>query len=1398
VVHQLSRPLSILAERGPGQPGEERVYTREAPITRKDGQRRMCRFTSSRLPDDTRVVLVEDIHDTAEFIGGGPPELAEELAARLRRPVPALCWVDCEGDLLLAGYNRAAAALGGARLEGCLAAGAAEFHAEAPEVVAEIRRCLAGGGTLRKTHPLAFPPGHPAQPRALTFTFCPPNYVFVEIEEEAGSDGTLLDSFAAFADILPEIVFETDLAGRITFINQRGVETLGHTPEDWPERPLVFDFLAPGERPRAEANFRRVMAGEFLGAHEYRLRRRDGSTFPALLSSARVAHGGTPAGTCGFIVDLTARENHLQALKESEMRLRTATEGAQVGLWEWDLTTGAAWCNDQYFLLLGYTPWEFEPSFEKWLEMLHPDDLKSAERRVRRKLLQGAAGPYTDEYRLRAKDGDFRWIQDFGRVVARDAAGAPALAMGIHIDVTKRKRAEEALRTSEQMFSTAFHAAANSGAIVSIAEGRFVDVNSSICEMLGYRREELLGYNVYELGIWAEPDARARFVAMIEDQGSVTGHAFRFRTKSGEVRSGLISAAAITLKGESCLISSVEDLTERIKAEEALRASEQKFSASLHAGANASAIVSLKEGRFIEVNSGVCALTGYDHAEMIGKTVTELGIWAEPEERQRLVRLLMEQGLVRNFEYRLRRKSGEIRHALAMASRVEIDGEPCMVSEVVDLTEKRAVEEALRDSEQKFAAAFHGSASATSIQALDGQEAGRFIDVNEGVCVLTGYGREELLGKSALELAIWADPGERLSMIRTLDEKGVVRSLAFRLRRKSGEIRHGLLYAALVDLKGGRLMITSVVDITEQQQAAEALAASEERLRLATESAAIGLWDWNAETGAIHCNEVYYTMLGYAPDEFEQRHARWEEMVHPSDRERALQALAAAKSGRSDGFSEEYRMRCKDGSFRWIADTGRIVARAADGSVLRAIGIHIDVTERKRAEETLRASEEKFSKAFHASPNGFAITTFAEGRYVDANLAECEMNGYRREEMIGKTVFELGLWADQEDGRRLRRALAESGAVHNFEIRFRPKSGEIRHGLMSAALVDIDGVPCIIGEIADLTDRLAAEAALRQSEQRLRMATAGANIGLWDWDLTTGGLYCNEQYFKMLGLTPDPSTSSFEWWRGLIHPEDRERAESHARERLLEGNGPYAINYRMRTRDGSWRCIHDMGLVVERAAGGRPLRAIGIHTDITERRRAEAALRGLNEELEQRVAERTATLEKTNLTLQQQASRRLKAETALRAKEKLLKRKSADVMEVNAALKVLLKKREEDRLEVEQQIGAHLKNMVLPYIEKLKRGMPSARNQANIGVIESNLREIASPFAKVLMDKMYSFTPTEIQIANFIKLDKSNKEIAGYLNLSVKTIEYHRYNIRRKLGLINKPVNLRTYLQTMK
>jgi PAS domain S-box-containing protein len=167
---------------------------------------------------------------------------------------------------------------------------------------------------------------------------------------------------------------------------------------------------------------------------------------------------------------------------------------------------------------------------------------------------------------------------------------------------------------------------------------------------------------------------------------------------------------------------------------------------------------------------------------------------------------------------------------------------------------------------------------------------------------------------------------------------------------------------------------------------------------------------------------------------------------------------------------------------------------------------------------------------------------------------------------------------------------------------------------------------------------------------------------------------------------------------------------------------------------------------------------------------------------------------KSILGIMTDITERKRTEKLLEEKERELRTKAGNLEEVNTALKVLLKGREEDKNLIEEKVFANVKELVLPYIKKLKQTPLDRSQSACIDLLESNLKEIVSPFAAKLTSKYLGLTPTEVKVANLVKEGKTTKEIAEFMNSAGKTIEFHRDNVRKKLGLRNKKVNLRTYL----
>jgi DNA-binding CsgD family transcriptional regulator/PAS domain-containing protein len=202
-------------------------------------------------------------------------------------------------------------------------------------------------------------------------------------------------------------------------------------------------------------------------------------------------------------------------------------------------------------------------------------------------------------------------------------------------------------------------------------------------------------------------------------------------------------------------------------------------------------------------------------------------------------------------------------------------------------------------------------------------------------------------------------------------------------------------------------------------------------------------------------------------------------------------------------------------------------------------------------------------------------------------------------------------------------------------------------------------------------------------------------------------------------------------------------------------------------------------------------------SDIEDRKKAEEILRKAHNELEEKVRERTAELEKSKSSLVKEIEGHKKTEKKLKKRETDLQSKTNDLEELNAALKVLLDKREEDKVELQDNIISNVKALIQPYVDKLKQSSLPDGQKTLISILESNLNEIVSPFTRKLSSKLLNLSPTEIQIANLVKYGKTNKEIAEMSHVTQRTIAFHRENIRTKLGIKNQKINLKTYLMSL-
>ena len=259
-----------------------------------------------------------------------------------------------------------------------------------------------------------------------------------------------------------------------------------------------------------------------------------------------------------------------------------------------------------------------------------------------------------------------------------------------------------------------------------------------------------------------------------------------------------------------------------------LRFSEDKFNRAFLASPDSITISSLDKGEILEVNKGFERLTGYRRDEAVGRTVKDLGLWADLDDRHEMLEILNRHGEVRSVVWRGLHRSGKEFPGLFSGVKIELGGKPCLISVVRDLADLSRARQAQRASEERFALAFRASPDAMMLTALPD---GRFLEVNDGFTEVCGYSRDETVGKTARELGLWAEEAERDHMFERLKETRIVREMEFRARMKSGKIRDCILSGALVELNDKPALLTVVRDVHDLKRTQEAREALYDELR---------------------------------------------------------------------------------------------------------------------------------------------------------------------------------------------------------------------------------------------------------------------------------------------------------------------------------------------------------------------------------------------------------------------------------------------------------------------------------------------------------------------------------------------------------------------------------------
>jgi PAS domain S-box-containing protein len=926
-----------------------------------------------------------------------------------------------------------------------------------------------------------------------------------------------LDSEERFRDLVESvdaIVWEANARTlKVTYVSPAAERILGYPPSRWMETPEFWsNHLHPDDRARALECEQKVLATGKPASSEYRMTANDGRTvwfrdFTYLVPGA----DGQPDRLRGVMMDVNESREADEKVRLSEDRYRDLVEHCRDLICTHDLTGRLLSVNQEPARVLGYSAEQLLNTDMR--DLLAPEVRDGFDEYLAKIKRDGAA---QGRMVVLTQSGERR-IWEYTNTLRTEGVREPVVR-GMAMDVTQRLRAERELRQSEERNRIVSSLTSDYTFGVRVnpdGTTEFEWIGETMTRLSGYTLEDLnakgsLGRMIYPedfpklIGVWARVHAGE----------SLQPFEFRGFTKAGDLRwlraylEPIWDASHTRIVRE---IGAIQDVTERKQADGALLALEERFSKAFNAGPEPMTISALPSGEYIDVNETFLRITGYRREEVIGRSASDLKLWIDPDARPKPLAAL-QSGPVREMEITFATKSGQTRSALLSAEVIEVGGQQCLLAVTKDVTDRKKAEASLLESEERLRSLVQNA----PVGIYRTTPEGRIVMVNPALVAMLGCkSLEELLARNLEEQGF--EPGYPRQVFRErIEREGGVRGLESAWTRQDGSVIFVRESARVVRGESGEALYYDgvVEDVTERKWAEDALQASELWLRTIFNSQDDAVFVVSPDRVILDVNTGAQRVFGYSAEELKNRST---EILHTDSQHykefgRRIQAAFA----RDEAAHFEFQARRKNGEV-FPAEHGVSLLKNDQGKPMGIVSVVRDITERKRAEVQIKASEEKFRKAFMTGADAFYIATLNEGKIIDVNDRFEDVFGYTREEAIGNSALVLGLYAYPADRQKMVSEVKSNGYVRNLEVAARKKGGEPITVLMSANLLQGGDKQIVLGVIRDVTEQKRAEQAL----VRLRQAVDASGEVVFMTDSAGLITLINPEFTRLYGYTEE-------------------------------------------------------------------------------------------------------------------------------------------------------------------------------------------------------------------------------------------------------------------------------------
>lgn len=765
-------------------------------------------------------------------------------------------------------------------------------------------------------------------------------------------------------------------------------------------------------------------------------------------------------------------------LEESEEKFRSVFESSNVGK-SITLPTGEMQMNRAFADLLGYSREELKN--KRWPEISLQEDTDANQEAVA-SMLRGERDSARFEKRYRCKNGNIIWA-DVSVSVRRNEAGELLHFITTIIDIDEKKKIEEAriALLKREQFLAGIIRNASFPVGVGYPDGRMGMCNKAFSDLTGYSEEELsrLKWNtVLTPAEWVEFEAKQ--LEIINQTKKSVVYEKEYIHKSGRrIPIELSVNPFFDEAGEvTHYYAFITDLTERKRAVEDLRESESKYRSLFENSADGILVLD-GQSNILEFNNSICEILDYKREELALINAAELIHAADLISKDQAEAFhQLKQGKTVLSQYRLRRKGGDY-VPTELSTKMLSEGR--FLNIVRDITDRKRAEEALRESEERFRKVFEeGPVGMVMADFSDG----RILSVNRAVCEILGYSNEELVKLTFQEVTHPEDIGkDRAAINEILKEEIDKHNIQKRYIHKDGKIIWANRTLCKVYNSDGKTFyaLAIIEDITEKKMMDDAYRETAANLKSLIDNREDAIWSIDRDFNYLIFNKTYQNIIEGQHDITLKKGVSSKLTLSEEDEKFWIPTFESVFAGESKSFEFSYLVKDKKHYYRTTLNP--IIE---DNVVTGASGISVDITEREQALIALRLSEEKFEKSFRLSPYLVSLSSL-DGIVVEVNDQIFDTFGYTRDEFIGKSTIDIQLWQDPNERARVAEEIKKNGFVHDIDVKFIKKSGEIGSYILSGSMVEVGESKLFMTIIHDVTERKKAEEEIIKLNSELEM-----------------------------------------------------------------------------------------------------------------------------------------------------------------------------------------------------------------------------------------------------------------------------------------------------------------------